>query len=543
MTEALPATDITLGEIERALADAEAGADGVCVGRPLPGVRLALDPLDVAGRPTGALVTGSGVTGEICVAAAHVKDHYDRLWSTQQRSATPAGWHRTGDVGHLDEQGRLWVEGRLVHVITGPAGPVTPVGIEQRVEAVYDVGLAAAVGVGPAGTQQTVVVLATGRPTAPLAAPDLAAAVRTAAGVPVAAVLVTDRLPVDIRHASKIDRARVARWAEYVLAGRRPAGRGQRDRAGLRILVTGGRSLLGAGVARRLAGRGDHVTVLQRRAAGLGLPEVLADLADREAVQRAVAGQDVVVHLAAKVGISGGWPEFLRTNVAGTDAVVQACLGLGIPRLVHVSSPSVAHTGTSLVGAGAGPADPDHARGHYARSKAMAEQVALAADGPTLRVIAIRPHLVWGPGDTQLVARIVDRARRGTLPILGTGAALVDTTYLDNAVDALVAAVDRVETVHGRALVVSNGEPRPIGEILAAIATAGGAAPPSRHVPAAVGTLAGAAVEAVWAVRQGLGRPAAADPPMTRFLAEQLSTAHWFDQRETQQLLEVAADR
>ena len=254
-------------------------------------------------------------------------------------------------------------------------------------------------------------------------------------------------------------------------------------------------------------------------------------------MQRAVAGQDVVVHLAAKVGISGGWPEFLRTNVAGTDAVVQACLGLGIPRLVHVSSPSVAHTGTSLVGAGAGPADPDHARGHYARSKAMAEQVALAADGPTLRVIAIRPHLVWGPGDTQLVARIVDRARRGTLPILGTGAALVDTTYLDNAVDALVAAVDRVETVHGRALVVSNGEPRPIGEILAAIATAGGAAPPSRHVPAAVGTLAGAAVEAVWAVRQGLGRPAAADPPMTRFLAEQLSTAHWFDQRETQQLL------
>jgi nucleoside-diphosphate-sugar epimerase len=151
-------------------------------------------------------------------------------------------------------------------------------------------------------------------------------------------------------------------------------------------------------------------------------------------------------------------------------------------------------------------------------------------------VLAIRPHLVWGPGDTQLVARIVERARRGSLPVLGTGAALVDTTYLDNAVDALVAAVDRVEVVHGRALVVSNGEPRPIGEILAAIATAGGAAPPSRHVPAAIGTLAGSVVEAVWAIRQGLGRPAT-DPPMTRFLAEQLSTAHWFDQRETQRLL------
>ena len=307
---------------------------------------------------------------------------------------------------------------------------------------------------------------------------------------------------------------------------------------GQRILVTGARSLLGAGVARRLAGRGDHVTLLQRRAAELGLPEVLADIADRAAVRRAVAGQDVVVHLAAKVGISGPWSDFLRTNVTGTDTVVRACRDLGVPRLVQVSSPSVAHGGSSLVGVGAGPADPEHARGHYARSKAMAERIALAADGPQLRVLAIRPHLVWGPGDTQLVARIVDRARRGTLPVLGTGAALVDTTYLDNAVDALVAAVDRVEVVHGRALVVSNGEPRPIGEILAAIATAAGAAPPSRHVPATVGTLAGSVVEAAWAVRRGLGRPAATEPPMTRFLAEQLSTAHWFDQRETQQLLD-----
>ena len=228
MTEALPATDITLGGIEQALADAGAGADGVCVGRPLPGVRLALDPLDVTGRPTGALETWAGVTGEICVAAAHVKDHYDRLWRTQQRSATPAGWHRTGDVGHLDQQGRLWVEGRLVHVITGPSGPVTPVGIEQRVEAASDIGLAAAVGVGPAGTQQTVIVLATASQTGPLASPDLTAAVRSAAGVPIAAVLVTDRLPVDIRHASKIDRVRVARWADHVLAGGRPNGRHRR---------------------------------------------------------------------------------------------------------------------------------------------------------------------------------------------------------------------------------------------------------------------------------------------------------------------------
>jgi nucleoside-diphosphate-sugar epimerase len=279
----------------------------------------------------------------------------------------------------------------------------------------------------------------------------------------------------------------------------------------------------------------------QRRPAGLGLTEVLGDVTDRAVVRRAVADCDTVVHLAAKVGVSGRWADFQRTNVTGTDIVVQACLDLGVPRLVHVSSPSVAHGGNSLVGVGAEPADPEHARGHYARSKAMAELVALAADGPRLRVLAIRPHLVWGPGDTQLVARIIDRARRGTLPILGSGAALVDTTYVDNAAEALVAAVDRVDEVHGRALVVSNAEPRPIAELIAAIAAAGGEPPPTRHVPAAVGTAAGAIVEALWSIR-GLAdrsgrRFGEADPPMTRFLAEQLSTAHWFDQRQTQQLL------
>ncbi len=309
------------------------------------------------------------------------------------------------------------------------------------------------------------------------------------------------------------------------------------DTAGRRILVTGGRSLLGRTLARLLADRGDRVTLLQRRPAGLGLPEVRGDVADRTVVRRAVAGCDTVVHLAAQVGVGGRWADFLRTNVTGTDTVVQACRDLGVPRLVHVSSPSVAHGGSSLVGVGADAADPGHARGHDARSKAMAELLALAADGTELRVLALRPHLVWGPGDTQLVARIVERARRGTLPILGSGAALVDTTYVDNAAEALRAAVDRVQDVHGRALVVSNAEPRPIGELIAAIASAGGAPPPTRHLPPAVGTAGGAAVEARWAVRRVVGRPPAADPPMTRFLAEQLSTAHCVDQRETQLLL------
>ena len=309
----------------------------------------------------------------------------------------------------------------------------------------------------------------------------------------------------------------------------------------MKVLLTGGRSMIGAAVARQLADRGDQVTLLQRRPAGLGLPEVLADLADpaeTTAVRRAVEGQDAVIHLAAKVGILGTWPEFVAANVTGTSTIVTACRELGVSRLVYVSSPSVAHSGSALVGIGATPADPEHATGHYARSKAMAEQLALAADQPDLRVLAIRPHVVWGPGDTQLVARIVDRARSGRLPVLGTGAALVDSTYVDNAVDATVAALDRIDQVHGCALVVTNGEPRPIAELIAGFAIAGGAPAPHRHLPATLGKVAGGAVEAVWGARRLLGRPPATDPPMTRFLAEQLSTAHWFDQRQTRELLE-----
>ena len=299
----------------------------------------------------------------------------------------------------------------------------------------------------------------------------------------------------------------------------------------MRVLVTGASGTLGAATARALAARGDRVTVLQRRPAGLGLPEVLADVADADAVRAATIGQDVVVHLAARVGYSGTWPEYARANIAGTRSVVAACRAAGAGRLVHVSSPSVAHAGSSLVGVGAGPADPSRARGSYARSKAAAEQVALAAGGPDLAVTAIRPHLVWGPGDQQLIGRIVERARTGRLVLVGTGAALMDSTYTDNAVTALLAAVDRTEAAAGRALVVSNGEPRPVAELMAGICAAAGVPGPRRSVPAGLAYAAGL-------VAEGIGRVRHREPPMTRFLAEQLSTAHWFDQRETRAVLD-----
>jgi acyl-CoA synthetase (AMP-forming)/AMP-acid ligase II len=220
MTEALPVTDISLAQIEAAGA-----GNGVCVGEPLPGVRVRLSPLDALGRADGELTDEPEVTGEICVAGPHVKDHYDRLWVTQQASARNPGWHRTGDVGHLDTAGRLWVEGRLVHLITTAAGPVTPVGVEQRIEAVGGVAAAAVVGVGPNGTQQVVAVVVPPTeitmPHGSLAPAGLIAAVRAAAKVPVAAVLLARDLPTDIRHNSKIDRAAVGRWAGRILSGQR----------------------------------------------------------------------------------------------------------------------------------------------------------------------------------------------------------------------------------------------------------------------------------------------------------------------------------
>ncbi len=301
----------------------------------------------------------------------------------------------------------------------------------------------------------------------------------------------------------------------------------------MKVLVTGATSLIGRTLAVRLRDRGDQVTTFQRRPSGLGVVEHLGDVADSAAVVAAVVGVDAVVHVAGLAAVSGPWADFERTNVGGTRNVINAAKQAGVGRFVHVSSPSVAHGGRSLVGVPAGPADPDRARSHYARSKAYGELVALGANSSDLSVVAIRPHLIWGPGDTQLVERIVERARARKLAIIGSGASLIDTIYIDNAADALVAALDRAPSLGGRAFVVTNGQPRPVREVLGRIVMAAGLAPPRFKVPYVVARVGGSAVERIWE-RRGVEE----DPPMTRFLAEQLGTAHWFDQRETRRALQ-----
>ncbi|WP_411720767.1 NAD-dependent epimerase/dehydratase family protein [Mycetocola sp.] len=302
----------------------------------------------------------------------------------------------------------------------------------------------------------------------------------------------------------------------------------------MRVLVTGASGLLGRAVAAELLAAGHEVRCFQRRPSGVdGASDSLGSVTDLDAVTRAVSGQDAIVHLAARVSLAGDPAEFNRVNVGGTRNLLDAARAAGVERFVHVSSPSVAHSGTSIVGDDALLADPVHARGDYARTKAEAELLALAADSAEIRVVAVRPHLVWGPGDTQLVERVVERARQGRLPLLDSGAALIDTIYIDNAASAIAAALRRVDEVHGRSYVLTNGEPRPVAELLAGICGAAGVTSPRWRVPASVARTAGSLIEAVWRVK-----PGADEPPMTRFLAEQLSTAHWFDQRRTRADLE-----
>ena len=225
MTEALPVADVTLEEILSA-----GPGDGVLVGRPLPGVEVRIAPLDDLGRPGDDLADTPGVLGEVVVRGTHTKHRYDRLWSTQRASSRPAGWHRTGDVGHLDGQGRLWIGGRLAHVITTADGPLAPVGVEQRLERLPEVRHAACVGVGPTGAQVPVAVVVpdrgsvTGRRRGVLADGELTERAREASRVALAAVLQRDDLPVDIRHNSKVDRAALAGWTSERLAGRLPRG-------------------------------------------------------------------------------------------------------------------------------------------------------------------------------------------------------------------------------------------------------------------------------------------------------------------------------
>lgn len=296
-------------------------------------------------------------------------------------------------------------------------------------------------------------------------------------------------------------------------------------------LVTGGGGFLGGAIVRRLVERGWGVRSFSRGRypdlERLGVDCRRGDLADARAVSQAVAGADVVFHVAAKAGVWGPYREYYEANVVGTRNVLEACRAHGVRKLVHTSSPSVVHSGDDIEGGDESLPYPDHFEAPYPETKAMAEQEVLASSDRDLATVALRPHLIWGPGDTQLVPRIVERGRSGALKLVDGGRKLVDSVYVDNAVDAHLLAAERLTPgapCAGRAYFISNGEPVPVGELINRILAAAAVPPVTSSVPMGAAVAVGVVLETVHRL---LGRRG--EPRMTRFLARQLATAHWFD--------------
>lgn len=299
----------------------------------------------------------------------------------------------------------------------------------------------------------------------------------------------------------------------------------------MKALVTGGGGFLGGAIVDALLERGDDVRSFARGAypelAARGVEVVRGDLGDAAAVAAAVAGCDVVFHVAAKAGMWGPYEEYHRANVTGTENVIAACRDHGVPRLVYTSSPSAVFGGDDIEGADESLPYPATYQAHYPRTKAMGEQLVLAANDAALATTALRPHLIWGPRDNHLVPRLIARAREGRLRRVGRRPCLVDHTFVEDGARAHLLAADRLRPgapPAGRAYFISQGAPIPVWDLVNRVLAAAGLEPETRSVPAGLAYALGAVLEIVYGL---LGRRE--DPRMTRFVAKQLSTAHWFD--------------
>ncbi|MDN5780979.1 MAG: NAD-dependent epimerase/dehydratase family protein [Luteimonas sp.] len=301
----------------------------------------------------------------------------------------------------------------------------------------------------------------------------------------------------------------------------------------MKILVTGGGGFLGRALCRGLVQRGHEVVSFNRSLYPvldtLGVRQLRGDLADRDAVVAAANECEAIFHNAAKAGAWGSYDSYHRANVIGTDNVLAACRTHGIDRLVYTSSPSVTHRATHPVAGGSADSVPygEHFKAPYAATKTIAEKAVLAANDAELATVALRPRLIWGPGDNQLLPRLVERAKAGRLRFVGDGNNVIDTTYIDNAALAHFDAFERLApgaACAGRAYFISNGEPKTVREVVNGLLRAAGAPEVDKTLPFGAAYAVGAVCEALWSVL-----PLRGEPPMTRFLAEQLSTTHWYD--------------
>jgi len=300
----------------------------------------------------------------------------------------------------------------------------------------------------------------------------------------------------------------------------------------MKVLVTGGGGFVGGYVIERLLERGHEVRSIGRSAQpdleAKGVEVICGDLADASVVDDACAGMDAVFHVAAKAGVWGSWDSFYQPNVVGTRNVVAACKRHGVGRLVYTSTPSVVFNRQAISGEGE---EMPYGRNwlcHYAHTKAIAEKELLSANSDTLRIVALRPHLVFGPGDPHLLPRVIESAVSGRLKIVGDGSCRVDVSYVGNVADAHLNALDALEAqpnlVSGKAYFISQGEPVELWPWVNHILESLGHKPLVKRISLPVAFAVGAILEFVWGVSRRAG-----DPPLTRFVAVELAKDHYFN--------------
>ena len=299
----------------------------------------------------------------------------------------------------------------------------------------------------------------------------------------------------------------------------------------MNVLVTGGGGFLGSHLACRLHDMGHHVSVLGRRQYSTLPKEIIqiqADLRDAKAVSEACRQQDSVFHAGALPGIWGTRRDFYQTNVDGTRHVIEGCLEHGARKLVFTSSPSVVYNQTDMENVDESAPYPSQYLSDYPRTKALAEQKVMEANGQQgLMTVSLRPHLIWGPGDPHLVPRIIERARKGQLIRVGKGTNLVDTTYIDNVVEGHIRAWQALEPdsqVVGKCYFLSDGEPVVLWDWINQLLASLGIVPVTKSISYSMAKNLGWMLEGIYRVFGISG-----EPRMTRFLAGQMATSHYFD--------------
>jgi nucleoside-diphosphate-sugar epimerase len=300
----------------------------------------------------------------------------------------------------------------------------------------------------------------------------------------------------------------------------------------LPVFVTGASGFIGGKITERLLGEGRLVRVLSRQPLPhlkrLGVDVIAGDLDNHGALFRGCEGAGTVFHVAGRVGVWGTAAEFFGVNLEGTRNVISMCRLLGVPRFVYTSSPSVVYNGGDLAGVDESAPLCRKAPCAYPVSKAAAEHEVAQAHFAGLATVSLRPHLVWGPGDRNVVPRVLALARRGRLKIVGSGRNKVDVTHISNVVDAHLLAeralAERGGAAGGNAYFITNGEPLVLWDWINELLRGVGIPEVKKRVPLGVAYLTGGVMEAIWNALPLLG-----EPPMTRFVAKELATDHWFN--------------